>query len=60
MDYSEYKILDFPEVVRMLKYVFDKDSEENVRALQFTIYVYFTNLQSDLANVQPMLQLVKK
>ena len=63
MDNIEYEVLDFSEAVRMLKFVFDKDKKENTCALQFTIRVYFENLQRDLAEnpkSRSALRLVKK
>jgi hypothetical protein len=46
---AEYKTRDFQEAVRMLRFVFDNDTKSNICALQFTIRVYFENLQGELA-----------
>lgn len=55
----DYEIRNFPEAVRMLKFVFDKGEKEKICALQFNIRAYFENLQWELRK-KPQLLLVKR
>lgn len=63
MDDSEYEVRDFSKTAEMLKFIYDKDTKEKICALQFTISVYFENLQRELekkADMQKVVKFVKK
>ena len=49
MNDSDYEILDFHLTVEKLRFVYDRDERDKIRALQFTIGVYFENLKQELA-----------